>query len=357
MAKHSRTSITIVGVISIAIGLFIMVVVTQVESESPRSLLESASTTKHSAAVSGLVAFLEHLSVALFSFGIISILLEMRHWDEYFKERIVSVVTEDGYLAGQSAERLERLEANVMRAYFGRPDVDGNGSFYEFYRSQIKGYMGSPYREDVRSSIDIRDDPTDTGWFDVTERISYVCRSVSGKIQPSIQWEHGDSVTQHDFLSFCVKVVLPVNAVIWDGNRYSGARRDYNVTNREIDFGDLMRDGHYPGLATRLKSLPHSMIGYTVSLIDFLQLDGLMVKIEVRYRRHKTGLFVFQFGSAARKASFDILYPDHYRISTNEFGLPLLADFDQHDDAGHWVGEYSSWMLPRAGMAFVLVAN
>ncbi len=89
---------------------------------------------------------LDHLAIALFSVGLIAIIIEFRDWQEYFQKRIAETILQQSYLRMLDKDQLIALQTNTLKAFFQVEDLDRKDSFLEFFHSRIHKYIASPPR-------------------------------------------------------------------------------------------------------------------------------------------------------------------------------------------------------------------
>ena len=65
-----------------------------------------------------LIELIGHLGIGAIILGVLSILLGLRHWTEYFKERLVDIVMEKSYMDRLTEPALLELQTDVLKSYF-----------------------------------------------------------------------------------------------------------------------------------------------------------------------------------------------------------------------------------------------
>ena len=166
MAKRYGVFLVVLGVVSMTSGLWV-----EVQFEPKVHYAQIA------------LKLLDEVGIALFLAGAVVVLLEFRDWQEYFQERIKKVIFDQDYLSQMGSDQLMALHTKTLRAFFRTDDIEREGSFLQFFRSQIQAYIGSPYREDVRDVIYITYSANGTDRVEVEETMSYRCRKVEKRFK------------------------------------------------------------------------------------------------------------------------------------------------------------------------------
>lgn len=210
------------------------------------------------------IEFFKHVGLAFFSIGVVSCLLEMRHWTEYFKQRLADVVVEHTYLEKLSDPQIQDLQLKTWKRLFKGPHIDREGSFLKHFENRIQDLIGSPYREGTieRMLIENCDDDDDIDSFRYTTTVTYRCRQVQGKLQQKVSWipERGEfikvneikfelEVKDHPALVSPI-VVIPLQAKTWPADQLKAAQPRVTNGNRTYTFDSdlLLKHYSFPGL-------------------------------------------------------------------------------------------------------------
>src|SRR5262249_13526494 len=101
------------------------------------------------------IKLLDVAGIGLIATGILNILIETRDWRDYFSRLLREIVIEQSYLDTLDKDKLTALQTNVLKALFRDQLIDREGSFLNYFHSNLHKYIAEPYREDVSSEISI----------------------------------------------------------------------------------------------------------------------------------------------------------------------------------------------------------
>ncbi len=165
----------------------------------------------HGHGISIGLRLLDEVGIALILLGSVGILLEFPDWKNYFQKEIEKIIVEQAYLKKMDKTQLIALQTSTLKAFFKTDDIDRKDSFLEFFHSRIHGYIGSPYRQDVRDVINIQYSANRTDQVEVQDTISYRCRKVGDEIQHEVKWvETGTAqVKQMKISKYEVEIEVP----------------------------------------------------------------------------------------------------------------------------------------------------
>ena len=151
---------------------------------------------------------LETLGVAIFGIGILNIILETNGWRNYFEDRLKHIVIDHSYLTSLDDGTLRGIQTGVFKALFGDKSIDREGSFLEYFDSNLHKYIGAPYREDVTTEIFCKSH--DENRWKISQRVTYTCRRSAKGIQDDVRW--GPGVNEKiDVKSVEIKIRYPYN--------------------------------------------------------------------------------------------------------------------------------------------------
>ena len=136
------------------------------------------------------MSLLETLGVAIFGIGILNIILETNGWRNYFEDRLKHIVIDHSYLTSLDDGTLRGIQTGVFKALFGDKSIDREGSFLEYFDSNLHKYIGAPYREDVTTEIFCKSH--DENRWKISQRVTYTCRRSAKGIQDDVRWGPGD---------------------------------------------------------------------------------------------------------------------------------------------------------------------
>ncbi|MFY9557932.1 MAG: hypothetical protein WAV47_24760, partial [Blastocatellia bacterium] len=124
-------------------------------------------------ASSFIAKLFEHFGVAILIAALVGLVLESEEYGNYFLGKIASTVVKRDYLAKLSKEELEKLQKDLLQAYYKLENLDTEQGFYRHFR-RLYEYIASPYREETRGRVRIEyDDPGKKTFFKIEEAITY----------------------------------------------------------------------------------------------------------------------------------------------------------------------------------------
>ncbi len=270
------------------------------------------------------VAGLTTLSVALVGFGIFSFALDTKNWRDYFSDRIKEIVIDSNYLKMLDAETLKGLQINVLKAQFNNPRIDKEDGFLSYFHQNLHRYISEPYREDVSTEVLMRDSIARPDCYEVTDKVIYVCRSSSNKIQTTINW-HPDPDEFEEISSMTISVQYP------ETHTQKGQAA---VVKQSNDNAELQK-------------------GFTVSLEDYESIDNLVVIIDSTYLVKKGKFQYWQMAHPTRNFDITITYPPGSRIQFKTLVLEdVVSQITQQE--GYLRFKYDSWLLPQSGISWLI---
>jgi hypothetical protein len=267
--------------------------------------------------VGTFIKLVDVVGIAIIAIGALNILLETRDWREYFSKLLREIVVEQSYLDTLDKDKLTVLQTNVLKAVFRDQMIDREGSFLNYFHSNLHKYIAEPYREDVSSEISITED---AGLWKVIDKVTYVCRKSAGSIQSTIVW-HVDEQEHEDAGSLKVDIQFPYTLDVKDRqkNLYSGATT--------------------PGKAIELP------------LSEYSHIDGLIITAEETYRVRKADFQYWTMAHPTKNFNLTVIFPTDHKIQVKPLVLsPELLLVTERP--GYYSAKYDSWMLPESGMAF-----
>jgi hypothetical protein len=265
------------------------------------------------------IKLLDVSGIACLVLGLIHIMIETDDWSEYFRERIREIVMQQAYLDTLDKNRLAVLHASVLKAQFEDPDIDKEGGFFDYLRSNLHHYIAKPYREDVTAEVIYTDAGED---LDVFDRVTYVCRRSRTGIQPSVTWQADiDEYVSID--SFIVEIRFPYT------HEERGKRKE--LYNGKPEVG---------------KTLP-------IPLAEYQQIDGLIVIVSQQYRLRKDHFQYWTMADPTRNFDITLTFPVGWEVQAKHFVLsPELVLTTVTD--GYYKAKYDFWMLPESGMSWLI---
>ncbi len=283
-----------------------------------------------------LFRLLEDIAIALASVGIIGIILDFREWREYFQARLADIVVQRSYLKTLGKEALIALQVDTLKAFFGKEDIDREGSFLHHFQSRLHGLIGDPYRERVNDVMYISVATDRPDLFAVDDCVTYTCRAVGGVIQPEVRWvpeqDEFESVQSWDVALRPPSDWRPPHTIsdVWtlEGDAYRWSSDSYP----ERDLNDFI-------------GLP---------LDDFLDCDGLFVEVNARYRVPCGNLQTWTMAHPTRVFAVTIQHPPNCRLRHQFIGV-RKSDVKEFKRPGIFNANCETWVMPDSGLAFQLI--
>jgi hypothetical protein len=95
-------------------------------------------------------------------------------------------------------------------------------------------------------------------------------------------------------------------------------------------------------------------LGYTFSLEKFRDIDGLYVKVSVRYIVPKEALHTWTMSHCSKNVNCTIAYPKGYEIQIDNLGVEQEI-VDKTSFEHMYSFKYTFWLMPMTGIAFHFV--
>jgi hypothetical protein len=277
------------------------------------------SSTQHT-----LLTLLQTLGVTTFGVGILNIVIEMKDWRSYFEERVKNVIIEQSFLERLDSDTLHAIQTNVLKAFFKDKTIDREGSFLDYFHSNLHKFIAEPYREDVTSEIICESYHKDKNTWKIYECLTYICRKSAGSIQPEVRWgpDRYEKITVE---SVTITIRYPFN------HEQMGEEKVLRSKERNDNLQNIVSE---------------SLVPYNI--------DGLIVIIEAEYLISKDRFQYWQMSHSTKNLEIVITCPKEYDIQF----LPLVL----HEElvlitqkSRYLRMKYDSWMLPQSGIAWRFV--
>lgn len=269
-----------------------------------------------------LFKLLDVAGIAFFVLGLIHLTIETEGWSDYFRERVREIVMEQSYLNTLDKNRLETLHSSILKAKFGDEQIDREGSFFNYLRLSIHDYIAKPYREDASAAVIYEDAGAD---WDVSDRVSYVCRRAANGIQSNVVWRKDPD--EH----------LRIESI--------GVQIKYPFTHENRGKVETLQD-----VKSEL-DLP-----LNISLAPYQEIDGLIVIITSRYKVGKDKIQYWSMIGLTKSFDITMKFPSDYEIQAKQLVLsPDLVVTTVND--GFYQAKYDFWLLPESGMAWIINAK
>jgi len=272
------------------------------------------------------------LGTALVTLGIVGIIVSFKDWTDYFKERLSEIVISRNYLDKLTKDELIGLQISTLKSYYGVDDIDREGSFLFYFQNKMQAYIGSPYREDISTTINLT--KLNDIEFLVTDTITYKCRMVGGNIQEDIKWgamkgEYSE-VKSVDFFVKCPP-------------QYHGTCK--------VKCGKIKCGEFYKFDVEELEDLGGNLEGYKAKLTKFANIDHLFAKIVSVYVTKTDKISTWKMAHPTQNFNFTAHFPDNINIHVETFGMDQYTCHEVNE-----IGVYNlrsdDWVLPYNGIAY-----
>jgi hypothetical protein len=276
----------------------------------------------HELLVAKLVfALMGHLSIGLIVIGVLSLIIETDHWENYFRNRLKEIVIDKKYLEGLSEEKLIALQVDALKAYFKDDEIGGKGGFLEFYQKNIQEYFSTPYRSNLQTDIriDYTDDPDKVS---VHETMSWVCKATKGKIQADVKWKPNPG----EFESV----------------------KDYSIRIVASDIDKTFDKG-------QLEQWKTETDGFVFPLNKHYSKDGLKVTVTSNVIIQKNKFIAWQMAHPSKGITISVRYPTDFLINKELFGIEDNCDEINEEEYGYYKLTSENWILPNQGIVFELI--
>jgi|SRR5215471_6708273 len=271
-------------------------------------------------ALHSLIKLLDVVGIACLVLGLIHTMIEAEDWSDYFRQRIREIVMDHSYLRTLDKASLSTFHASVLKAQFGDQQIDREGSFFNYLRSNLHDYIAKPYREEVTTEVIYSDSGE---YWDTFDRVTYVCRKAASGIQSTVTWQTDPGEVQV-MESLTIEVQFP-------------------YTHSERGKRETIYDGK-PKLEEIIEG----------SLSKYQQIDNLIVITTGRYKVRKDMFQYWDMLIPTKNFTITMTFPDDYEVKVKpmvlspELILTTLAD-------GYYKAKYDFWMLPGSGMTWMIV--
>lgn len=273
---------------------------------------------------------LNHVSVALFSVAVLGFILETRHLYKYFHTLIVETIIEKQFLDDLKPDALEKIKRTCLESFFHIKQLDSDDGFYNFYLAKIEKHIGGPFRENTIAVTTVTYS-TDGKSFRATDEIEYVCRKLRDRIQDSAGW-----TAEHDEINDLSEFEITV------------AR----LNGKPLTLGYKKGESQDPALEG------YSGHGFTLSLKDYKDCDGLKIKVKAVYDVPFERPFSWTMPYLSHRFSGSIKYPEGLDLFFDSFGLDEAVLPKSKAEAINGVRtyhfEHPSWLLPDNGFSYHL---
>lgn len=283
------------------------------------------------------------LGLAFIGLGIVAIIIQFKDWKEYFQERLKEIVLKRSYLDTLNDKELSELQIDTLKAKYKGSDIDREGSFLHFFQKKIQYYISTPYRENVNSSISIKEIKDDDKHFIVYDTTSYVCRSIGDKIQSEVKWTY-EPDEFYEVLD--VELTLKCNGKYIDKCK-ENCNGNSHCVNGIISLNkDTLKDKFFVD--------EEHVKGYLVPLESILHpVDSLQVELVTCYKIKKWKMFTWAMTNPSKGINFTINFPEGYEFNTFVGGVEP-REYSKNFNGNMYSFNHDGWFLPMTGLAWSL---
>jgi hypothetical protein len=267
-----------------------------------------------------------HLGVGFLILSIIGIVVDFKHWRDYFEDRLSQIVIDKQYLAKLTREDLISLQTDVLKVYFKNHQIAGEEGFLKFYQAHIQAYIASPYRLNVSSYYQIDYLKSNNQYYTVTEVLAYTCKMNGGTIQSDINWSP-DLDEYKESISFKIELT-------------------HSSFGKKIYEKESLRERGF--------LLPNEL-GFTIPLTDFTSCDNLNVIIQSKYTMRADRFIGWRMSYPTKGLTLTLQFPRDLKISYEYFFTETGKYRTTDDQLGYFNLTMDDWIMPDEGICLQLL--
>ncbi len=200
-----------------------------------------------------------------------------------------------------------------------------NASLARYMQAHEEGYLFEPYRENLVAEVTYDQIAEDI--FLVTDKVSYICREVNGKIQDGLLW----SAAPEEFIeikALRIDIKAPVG--------HPKAGKTKVLHQGEVDAATSKRAG----------------VDVREVIPSEYAVDKLRVTYDTQYIMYAKRINTWQMGTTTRDFALTLTFPKTLRVQLESFvALPEAGNLTL-DRPGYFNYRYDEWMLPNDGLAW-----
>jgi hypothetical protein len=272
---------------------------------------------------------LNHAAIACFSVALLGVILETRHFYEYFHTLIVETIIDKRFLIDLREDKLEQLKKKCLETFFQINELDKEEGFYNFYLEKIEKHIGGPFRENT-TAVTIIKFAEDRQSFIAKDEVTYTCRKLGEVIQESAGW----TAEQDEIMEvseFEITVTKPGGAPL---------SRGYKTGEVADPALEPYSQGH----------------GFTFPLKEYCDVDGLQINVKAVYVVPLERPFSWTMPCLSHNFDGSIEYPGELVIFFDSFGLDESAlprqRPEEKDGRRTYHFKHKSWLLPDDGFSY-----
>lgn len=290
-------------------------------------------------------SFITGLSYTIIALGIISSMIDLPDWKNYFGERLKEIVLDRKYLENLNDSELIGVQREILKSRYKEYDIDKDGSFLNFMQESIEKLINSPYREHVASSCHISEH--EPGILYYKEKMSYTLKSVGkdtlksggkNRIENVIWTWRKDEIIEAKKFKCTLK--CPKYNEDW--------------TNCTCPEDKRCENGFREILNAESKQIAKDEVGYVIDIKDYMEpVDGVQVFVELEFLMSENRLYSWTMAYPSKDINISLIYPSNYDVDRFIGGLDesqYYISTDFHENTIYFVRE--GWMLPTSGITF-----
>ncbi|MDR0328627.1 MAG: hypothetical protein LBI05_10070 [Planctomycetaceae bacterium] len=282
------------------------------------------------------------LATACFVAGLIDVFISKAQQQLFTLEvgkQIKETVVEGGFVKKLDDTELDTVLLKILSKQTGRDEefLDYPDSFYNCFGQTFKDILAGPYRDEVRCTVVIQEDPPNSGNFTAKEHLWYRCMVSAGEdghIQDKIEYKLTGIMATFVTLTRC-KVVARDS-----GGTLLGILRDSTNTTQPINGIVNGRQIQSIDLATEFPLL--------------FRHNRLEIDIDAEYTIDPRRILAWRLSDLADKLTFTIIAPHGYDIDYSIFAGRTSVEKPK---PGQCVLSSQTWMFPGDGFVYRIVPN
>lgn len=263
------------------------------------------------------------LGIALLSVAIIGVVIETRHWSEYFRTKLMEIIVSPENIAQLNDYRIKIMQMNIFRRQYGE-HVVAKDSMLDYFNRKLLSEIAIPFREDYSLQIDVEFAKDSEGlilkdMLQYSECLSYRCRACNGNIQERIVWSYMDDFVNGFIIEAWIKLPNGDKKVLVDSKQ----------TIKKNGDGECV---------------------FTYDLKDYLNQDGLEVMLRTIYqgpaRRPWKNIFTYPLRNIK---CVSVQYAPELKVDLLYLGIDTALLIEKKT-ARSYSANYPEWCLRNYGM-------
>lgn len=282
--------------------------------------------------------FCKQVGMGLIVTGILSIILGLKDWQDYFRDRLKEIVLGKEYLGNLNESELNDIQLAALKAKYKGSEIDREDSFVSYLQNRIQHYIGKAYREGVVYVMNIQEHPTDPELWIAEDRLVFVCRKVGDDYVKDVKWL---------WEPYEIKDVTDAKLVIKCNYQFD------ECDNKECKNGcEKSREKVFD--KKRLDEFRYAKEnhkGFVIPLENLVTLhDGIRLELTTTHELYKSSLITWAMTNPSKDIDITINYPKEY-IAREFIGGIEDVEYIKSSKPGMLTYSLKGWLLPRSGIA------